>query len=216
MAGKSSNAPWLILGGGVFLASLVMIPVLLVAAALAGTGGGGGEDAGGGSLSGECDYDKIFSDASAGEAEGKAYVAGKTDTPPAKFIPIYNEISEKKNLGGCGPSILAGIHSIETGFADTGYSVVNDWGAGGPWQFLEGSWQGFAINHNPPCNEEGSRTWPAYSVENGACAAAHHLMGGGAPGNWRNGIYSYNHADWYVYAVTLQAQRFAEDVEGGT
>ncbi|MDP9211712.1 MAG: hypothetical protein M3N59_00310 [bacterium] len=43
---KSSGAPWLILGGGVFLASLAMIPVLLVAAALAGTGGGGGgEDA---------------------------------------------------------------------------------------------------------------------------------------------------------------------------
>ncbi|MEX2209782.1 MAG: hypothetical protein WD603_00315 [Patescibacteria group bacterium] len=215
MAKKSSGAPWLILGGGVFLASLAMIPILLVAAALAGTGGGGGEDAGG-SLSGGCDYDKIFSDASAGAEAGKAYVAGKTDKPPAKFIPIYNEISEKKKLGGCGPSILAGIHSIETGFADTGYSVVNFAGAGGPWQFLEPSWQGFAINHNPPCREAGSRTWPAYSVENGACAAAHHLLGGGAPGNWRNGIYSYNNADWYVYAVTLQAQRFAKDVEGGT
>ena len=212
MAQSSSGMPLLIVGGAVFGAALLMVPVLFMAAALGGTGPAPSTAGGGGSLSGDCDYDKILSDAAAGKAEGTAYVAGKTEKVPPKFIPIYSSVSEKKKLGGCGPSILAGIHSIESSFADTGYSTVNFAGAGGPWQFLQSSWEAFIGG----CNEPGSKSWPAYSVENGACAAANHLISGGAPKNWRDGIYSYNNADWYVYAVTLQAQRFAGDVGGGT
>jgi hypothetical protein len=203
--------PLLIVGSAVVAAAVLMVPVLFMAAALGGAGGTA-PAAGGGSLSGDCDFDQILSDAAAGKAEGTAYVSGHTEKVPQKFIPIYSTVSEKKKLGGCGPSILAGIHSIESGFADTGYSTVNSSGAGGPWQFLQSSWEAFVVG----CNEPGSKSWPAYSVENGACAAANHLISGGAPKNWRDGIYSYNHADWYVYAITLQAKRFAGDVGGGT
>lgn len=211
MAQSSMDTPLLILAA---VCALVVLPLVAMAAAVAAafSGSGGQPQApAGGTLSGDCDYDKILSDASAGRAEGTSYVEGRSEKVPAKFIPVYNSISEKKNLGGCGPSILAGIHSIESNFADTGYSTVNSAGAGGPWQFLESSWSAFIGG----CNEPGSKSWPGYSVENGACAAANHLKSGGAPKNWRDGIHSYNNADWYVYAVTLQAQRFARDIGGG-
>ena len=213
MAQSSMDTPLLILGAGLVLCVAILGFFAAVAAGFAGTGGGmASESAGGGTLSGDCDYEKILADVAAGKAEGTAYVAGHNEKVPAKFIPVYNEISEKKKLGGCGPSILASIHSIETGFADTGYSTVNFAGAGGPWQFLQSSWEAFSQD----CNESGSKSWPAYSVENGACAAANHLISGGAPKSWRDGIYSYNNADWYVYAVTLQAKRFASQIGGGT
>lgn len=208
--GKTSPFLAIALMAVVFFVVLFMIGLTVLAAAFTNKGGGGG--GGAGSLDGDCDYDKIKSEASAGKAQGQSTIRAKlsapnTKKPPAKFVSIYEDISEKKKLGGCGPSILAAIHSIETSFADTGYSVVNSSGAGGPWQFLSGSWTGFAGD----CDEGGSRSWPAYSVENGACAAANHLRGPDkAPKNWYNGIHSYNRVNWYVYAVAGLAEEYAK------
>jgi hypothetical protein len=39
-------------------------------------------------------------------------------------------------------------------------------------------------------------------------AAAHLLRYSGAPGNWHDAIYSYNHAEWYVEDVLAAAERF--------
>jgi hypothetical protein len=202
------NAPYAVLAlVGVLFLGMMIFP-LFIAAGFAGIGGSSSSSSsGGGTLSGDCDYDKILQDASAGKAEGTAYFANtglKGQQPPKQFVPLYQSAADHAKLGGCGASILAGIHAIETHFAGDDYGDVNSSGAGGPFQFLQATW---ASESKPPGGCGG--TWPKYGVKDGACAAANYLKNSGAPKSWRDGIYAYNHADWYVTAVVLAAKEFS-------
>lgn len=208
-----SNAPYAVLA----LAGLAFVGMMgfasFAAAGFAGLGGGSSSSSGGGTLSGDCDYDKILQDASAGKAEGESYFEGtglKGQQPPKEYIPYYTSAAEHSKLGGCGASILAGIHGIESHFGGDDYSTVNGSQAGGPFQFLESTWDS---QSKPPGGCGG--TWPSYGVKNGACAAANYLKNSGAPKNWRDGIFAYNHADWYVTAVVLAAQEFSSSTSNG-
>jgi hypothetical protein len=193
------------------MVALVAVVGLIVAGAAFGGTGDAAKNAttAGGSLSGDCDYDKILASASAGKSEGEATASGAPQQVPQQYIQYYVSAAEKLKLEGCGPSILAGIHSIESGFGGDDYSTVNSAGAGGPFQFLESTW---ASEAKPPGGCGG--TWPSYGVEKGACAAANYLKNSGAPKNWKDAIYAYNHADWYVYGVVLQAKHFAAQSGG--
>jgi hypothetical protein len=211
-----SNAPYAVLGLVGFIFMCMMAFPLALAAGFSGLGGTGGStsSSSGGTLNGDCDYKKILQEASAGSAEGTAYFNGtglKGQQPPKEFIPYYASAADHSKLGGCGASILAGIHGIETHFAGDDYGTVNSSGAGGPFQFLESTW---ATESKPPGGCGG--TWPQYGVKNGACAAANYLKNSGAPKSWRDGIYAYNHADWYVTAVVLAAQEFAGATDQGS
>jgi hypothetical protein len=209
--GAMKDAPYII--GGIFVLAAVglLFFAMMAAAGFAAIGGGGSSSSGGGSgggtLSGDCDYEKILQDASAGSAEGTSYFANtglKGTQPPKEYIPFYQSASDHSKLGGCGPSILAGIHAIETHFGGDDYGTVNSSGAGGPFQFLQATWDS---ESSPPGGCGG--TWPQYGVEKGACAAANYMKNSGAPKSWRDGIYAYNHADWYVTAVVLAAKEFS-------
>lgn len=121
---------------------------------------------------------------------------------PARLAPLYVAAAARHKLGGNGPSILAAINEVETGFGrDLGTSST---GAIGWMQFEPSSWAAYGVD----ANGDG-RTDP-YEPADAIFAAANLLRAAGAPGDWRAAIFTYNHAGWYVAKVLAEARRFAE------
>jgi hypothetical protein len=120
---------------------------------------------------------------------------------PAKLVPIYQQAAAKYRLGPKGPAILAAINWEETGFgANLGVSSA---AAEGWMQFLPSSWAVFGVDGNGDGVKDPYNPWDA------VFAAAHLLRYSGAPGNWHDAIYSYNHAEWYVADVLADAAKWA-------
>jgi len=141
-------------------------------------------------------------------ASGSAEGCGRTETVgavdgdevPSRLIPIYQGAAAKYALGPKGPAILAGINWEETGFGtNLGDSSV---GAEGWMQFLPESWASFGVD----ANQDGIKD-PS-NPEDAIYAAARLLRYLGAPGNWHDAIFGYNHAEWYVEDVLADAAKF--------
>ncbi len=133
---------------------------------------------------------------SCGEAVGD--LNGKV---PARLVPIYQEAAAKFGLEQRGPSILAGINWVETGFGtNLGVSSAE---AEGWMQFLPESWEAFGVDGNGDGVKDPYNPWDAIF------AAARLLRYSGAPENWHDAIFSYNHAEWYVEKVERFAERFS-------
>lgn len=137
--------------------------------------------------------------ASCGEPEAVGSLSGKE--VPGRLIPIYEEAAARYGLGPKGPAILAGINWEETGFGtNLGNSSA---GAEGWMQFLPSSWQSFGVDANGDGIKDPDNPWDAIF------AAARLLRYSGAPGDWPEAIYSYNHAKRYVEDVLADAKKFA-------
>jgi hypothetical protein len=135
--------------------------------------------------------------AEAGSAAGGENVKGV----PARLIPIYQQAAAKYWLGPKGPPILAGINWEETGFGtNLGVSSAD---AEGWMQFLPSSWEAFGVDGNGDGVKDPYNPWDAIF------AAAHLLRYGGAPENWHDAIFGYNHAEWYVADVLADAEKWA-------
>jgi hypothetical protein len=118
-------------------------------------------------------------------------------------VPIYEQAAAKYGLGEQGPSILAGINWIETGFGtNLGVSSAE---AEGWMQFLPSSWAEYGVDGN------GDGTKDPYNPWDAIFAAARLLRASDAPKDWHGAIFSYNHAEWYVSEVLAHARRFAGD-----
>jgi hypothetical protein len=124
-----------------------------------------------------------------------------TDKVPARLVPIYQEAAAKYRLGERGPSILAGINWVETGFGTN--LGVSSAAAEGWMQFLPSSWAAYGVDGNGDGVKDPYNPWDAIF------AAARLLRASGAPANWHEAIFSYNHADWYVAEVLSDARRFS-------
>lgn len=133
---------------------------------------------------------------------GSAGAAGAdVNGVPAKLVPIYQQAAAKYRLGPKGPAILAGINWEETGFGTN--LGVSSAAAEGWMQFLPSSWAVFGVDGNGDGVKDPYNPWDAIF------AAAHLLRYSGAPGNWHDAIYSYNHAEWYVADVLADAEKWA-------
>lgn len=131
-------------------------------------------------------------------------VAGAVKGVPAKLAPIYVQAAARYRLGPKGPAILAGINWEETGFGtNLGVSSAE---AEGWMQFLPSSWEAFGVDGNGDGVKDPYNPWDAIF------AAARLLRYSGAPGNWHDAIYSYNHAEWYVQDVLADAEKFSSGV----
>jgi hypothetical protein len=120
---------------------------------------------------------------------------------PAKLIPIYQQAAAKYRLGPKGPAILAAINWEETAFGtNLGVSSAE---AEGWMQFLPSSWEAFGADGNGDGAKDPYDPWDAIF------AAARLLRYSGAPGNWHDAIYAYNHAEWYVEDVLAGAEKWA-------
>jgi transglycosylase-like protein with SLT domain len=124
---------------------------------------------------------------------------------PRRLVPIYMDAAERYRLGPRGPSVLAAINWVETGFGtDPGTSSA---GAEGWMQFEPESWAEFGVDGDGDGVEDPDDPWDAIF------AAARLLRSDGAPSEWSNAIWDYNHADWYVEQVLRYARRFSDGKE---
>ncbi len=136
--------------------------------------------------------------ASCGSGEA---VGGLGPKVPKRLVPIYVRATGRYGLGEKGPSILAAINWVESGFGtNMGTSSA---GAIGWMQFLPSSWEAFGVDGNGDGKKDPYNPWDAIF------AAAHLLRVSGAPGDWHGAIFSYNHAEWYVEEVFAHAKRFS-------
>jgi hypothetical protein len=127
---------------------------------------------------------------------------GLSPKVPARLVPIYEEAATRYRLGGRGPSILAAINWVETGFGtNLGTSSA---GAEGWMQFEPESWVSYGVDGDGDGVKDPDDPWDAIF------AAARLLRADHAPSDWRGAIWDYNHADWYVEKVLRYARRFGD------
>jgi hypothetical protein len=127
------------------------------------------------------------------------------EIPPA-YLRLYEQAAQRYGLNW---AILAGIGKVECDHGRdpdpscTREGAVNSAGAGGPMQFLASTWVHYGVSaegYGPP-----DRWNPADAIY----AAANYLRASGAPGDYRQAIFAYNHADWYVAEVESWAARYS-------
>ena len=120
---------------------------------------------------------------------------------PPSLIPIYSAASEAYDLGPAGPSILAAINEIESGFGQNlGPSSA---GAVGWMQFMPSTWATYGVDADADGDEDPNDPHDAIF------AAARYLRAGGMPEDTDGAVFAYNHADWYVAEVMARAACFS-------
>ena len=132
-------------------------------------------------------------------AELRAMTRPKTDLPPWRILTppppeelerYYHQAEEATHVPW---AYLAAVHLVETRMGRIrGTSTA---GAQGPMQFLPSTWArwggGGDIN----------------DAHDAIMAAGRYLAASGAPADLHRALYSYNHSEHYVRAVTLYAQQ---------
>lgn len=120
---------------------------------------------------------------------------------PVELVPIYQGAAAKYRLGEQGPSILAAINKVESGFG-TNMSTSSA-GAIGWMQSEPGTWVSYGVDGNHDGKRDPYNPWDAIF------GAANYLHASGAPKNWHGALLAYNHAEWYVHEVLSYAGQFA-------
>jgi soluble lytic murein transglycosylase-like protein len=150
-----------------------------------------------------------------GEHEkGAAEVDGAIPPPPAPLVPtacgpvavpaflgpIYQAAAQAYDLGPAGPSILAAINEIESGFGQNlGPSSA---GAVGWMQFMPSTWASYGVD----ADHDGTQN--PNNPNDAIFAAARYLRAAGMPEDPEGAVFAYNHADWYVAEVMARAACF--------
>jgi hypothetical protein len=151
-----------------------------------------------------------------GENEkGTAKVGGTAPPPPAPLVPtacgpvaipaylgpIYQAAAQAYDLGPAGPSILAAINEIESGFGQNlGPSSA---GAVGWMQFMPSTWAAYGVD----ADNDGTKD--PNNPNDAIFAAARYLRAAGMPEDPEGAVFAYNHADWYVAEVMARAACFS-------
>ncbi len=118
--------------------------------------------------------------------------------PPKNLVPLYIKASRQYDLGERGPQILAAINKIETDFGRLN-EVTSYAGAQGWMQFMPATWDMYGTDG------DGDGKADPYNPKDAITSAARYLQAAGAPGDWYDAIWAYNHADWYVQDVLEKA-----------
>jgi hypothetical protein len=116
---------------------------------------------------------------------------------PADYLLLYQRTAARSGLDW---TILAAIGAIESGHGrNNGPSSA---GALGPMQFMPATWRDYAVDGN------GDGRLDVNDPEDAIATAAGYLRASGAPANYRQALFAYNHADWYVEQVLTQADLY--------
>jgi hypothetical protein len=145
---------------------------------------------------------------SAAEEETGGYgvsALARAEIPP-EYLRLYLRAAARYGLDW---AILAGIGKVECNHGRdpapscTQEGTVNSAGAGGPMQFLASTWAEYGVD------ADGAGTPDRWNPTDAIFGAANYLRASGAPGNYREAIYAYNHADWYVEEVERWAAKYS-------
>jgi len=135
---------------------------------------------------------------------GGSEATGTLKGVPAKLVPIFQQAAVKYRLGPKGPAMLASINFNETSFG-TNMNNTTGSGAEGWMMFMPETWATYGVDAN------GDGVKDPFNPEDAIFTAARYLRASGAPGNWHDAVFAYNHAEWYVERVFGDAQRFQGD-----
>jgi len=131
---------------------------------------------------------------------------------PKRLVPIYQAAAAKYRLGPKGPAMLASINFNETAFG-TNMNNTTGSGAMGWMMFMPATWAEYGVD------ADGDGKKDPYDPEDAIYAAAGYLKSSGAPANWHDAIFAYNHAEWYVERILEDFRTFDgggfESVVGG-
>jgi cell wall-associated NlpC family hydrolase len=168
------------------IAVCLLLPVLVLAAATNAIGGGGG-------------------------------LAEPTATALAEIPTQYLLLYERAGVAyGVPWPVLAGIGKVE---CDHGRSpdpacwqegAVNQAGAGGPMQFLAGTWVRYGVD------ADGDGKADRWDAADAIFAAANYLRASGAPEDIPAALFAYNHSQAYVDEVLRWASTYAAEIGAGT
>jgi Transglycosylase SLT domain len=128
----------------------------------------------------------------------------RAEIPPL-YLRLYLAAAKRYGLDW---SVLAGIGKVECDHGrDTSPScrvegAENSAGAGGPMQFLSSTWAQYGVDGN------GDGRPDRWNAADAIFSAANYLRASGAPADYREAIYAYNHAWWYVAEVETWAARY--------
>jgi hypothetical protein len=125
---------------------------------------------------------------------------------PPSYLRLYQQAARRYGLDW---AILAGIGKVECDHGRdpdpscTQQGAVNSAGAGGPMQFIASTWARYGVD------ADGDGPADRWDPADAIFGAANYLRASGAPGDYRNAILAYNHAQWYVAAVESWAGRYS-------
>lgn len=140
--------------------------------------------------------------AGAGAEASCAPTAVRPGTVPAQLAPIFEAAAQRYRLGPRGPSILAALTEIESGFGrNMGPSSA---GAIGWTQFLPSTWAHYGTD------ADGDGRKDPYDADDAIHSSARYLRASGAPKDWRRALFAYNHAHWYVDRVLHAAEAYID------
>jgi hypothetical protein len=140
---------------------------------------------------------------SSGEDDGASALA-LSEIPPL-YLRLYREAAQRYGLDW---AILAGIGKVECDHGRdpdpscTQQGAVNAAGAGGPMQFIASTWATYGVD------AEGDGRPNRWNPADAIYGAANYLRASGAPGDYKQAIFAYNHASWYVAEVERWAARY--------
>jgi len=129
---------------------------------------------------------------------------------PASYLALYRRAGARYGLDW---AILAGIGKVECDHGRdpdpscTREGAVNSAGAGGPMQFLAGTFARYGV---APEGGVPDRWRPADAI----FSAANYLRASGAPRDYGRAIFAYNHAGWYIAEVERWATIYRGAPEG--
>jgi len=118
---------------------------------------------------------------------------------PVELIPIYKAAEKRYDVPW---QVLAAVNAIETDYGRN--LAVSSAGAVGWMQFMPSSWYRFGVD----ADRDGLAD--PMDARDAIFAAARYLHFFGATHNLRGALFAYNHADWYVDAVLLQAESMGD------
>jgi Transglycosylase SLT domain len=144
-------------------------------------------------------------DSSPSGSDGDGVSALALKEIPPLYLRLYREAAQRYGLDW---AILAGIGKVECDHGRdpdpscTQEGAVNSAGAGGPMQFIASTWAAYGVN------VEGDGRPDRWNPADAIYGAANYLRASGAPGDYRQAIFAYNHASWYVQEVESWAARY--------
>jgi hypothetical protein len=133
-----------------------------------------------------------------GTAGGDGISARARAEIPPRYLRLYLQAAVRYGLDW---AILAGIGKVECDHGRdrdpscTQEGAVNSAGAGGPAQFLASTWEQYGVS------AYGSGAPNRWNPADAIFSMANYLRASGAPADYRDAIYAYNHAWWYVAEV---------------